>query len=84
MPESAEQIHVRAAGELRVPPVEEWDSWPFEGELRPKALRPPEPDPVIQGTGGVDCPACDKPDGDSCGPTRTGGCGRCPSRAGCR
>ena len=26
-------------GRLPMPPVHEWDSWPFEGELRPKALR---------------------------------------------
>ena len=64
VPETPEELHARAAGALRVPPVEEWDSWPFEGELRPKALRPPEPDPVIRGTGGVDCPACDRPDSE--------------------
>ena len=64
MPETAEQIHRRAAGALRMPPVEEWDSWPFEGQLRPKALRPPEPEPAIAGAGGVDCPACARPDSE--------------------
>ena len=24
---------------LRMPPVEEWETWPFDGELRPRALR---------------------------------------------
>jgi hypothetical protein len=64
VPESAAQIYSRAVHALRTPPVEEWDSWPFEGEIRPKTLRLPEPDPVIRGTGGVDCPACDRPDSE--------------------
>ena len=64
VPETPEELHARVAGDLRVPPVHEWDSWPFEGELRVKALRPPEPDPVIPGTGGVDCEACQRPDSD--------------------
>ena len=62
MPESPDELHRRSAGALRTPPVAEWDSWPFEGELRPRALRPPDPEPVIAGTGGVHCPACEKPD----------------------
>jgi diadenosine tetraphosphate (Ap4A) HIT family hydrolase len=62
VPESAEQIYRRSVDALRTPPVEEWDSWPFEGDIRPKALAPPEPEPVITGAGGVDCPACTKPD----------------------
>ena len=62
MPESADQIYARAAGNLQSPAVEEWPTWPFEGPVRPKALAPPEPDPVIAGTGGVDCQACAKPD----------------------
>jgi diadenosine tetraphosphate (Ap4A) HIT family hydrolase len=62
VPENAEALHRRAAGALRTPPVADWDTWPFEGELRPRALLPPEPEPVIEGAGGVDCPACTKPD----------------------
>jgi hypothetical protein len=38
MPETPEQLHARAAWALRTPPVHEWDTWPFEGEIRPKAL----------------------------------------------
>jgi hypothetical protein len=64
MPETPEELHRRVAGALRVPPVEEWDSWPFEGELRLRELRPPDPEPVIAGAGGTDCPACTKSDDD--------------------
>ena len=64
MPENADQLFSRAAQGLRNPPVEEWDTWPFEGELRPRPLQPPEPEPAITGAGGVDCPACTKPDED--------------------
>jgi hypothetical protein len=49
---------------LRTPAVHEWDTWPFEGELRPKALEPLTPEPAIRGQGGVDCPACLKPDSE--------------------
>src|SRR4051794_19628566 len=44
MPESADQIYERAAGKLRTPPLHEWDSWPFEGDVRPKALERPTPE----------------------------------------
>jgi hypothetical protein len=44
--------------------VHEWDTWPFEGELRPKALEPLTPEPVIQGQGGTGCRACAKPDAE--------------------
>jgi diadenosine tetraphosphate (Ap4A) HIT family hydrolase len=64
VPETPEELYRRAAGNLRTPPVQEWDSWPFEGEVRPKVLLPPEPEPVIEGAGGVDCRACAKPDSD--------------------
>src|SRR5829696_9933014 len=64
MPESPEELYRRSADALRTPPVGEWDSWPFEGEARPRALRPPEPEPVITGAGGVDCPACEKSDAE--------------------
>lgn len=62
MPETPEQLHRRAAGALGMPPLAEWDSWPFVGDLRPKALDPLTPEPVIDGAGGVDCTACAKPD----------------------
>ena len=64
MPETPEELHARAAADLRTPPVGEWDTWPFEGEIRPKALRAPGEEILRQGEGGVDCPGCEKPDGD--------------------
>jgi diadenosine tetraphosphate (Ap4A) HIT family hydrolase len=60
MPETPEQLFARAVDDLRMPPLDDWDSWPFVGELRPKTLAPPEPEPVIEGAGGIDCPACTK------------------------
>ena len=42
MPETAEQIYERARAEgLRRPPLEEWETFPFEGEMRPRELLPP-------------------------------------------
>jgi diadenosine tetraphosphate (Ap4A) HIT family hydrolase len=64
MPETPEQRHARAVGALRTPPVHEWDTWPVEGELRPKPLAPPTPEPTIDGQGGVGCRACAKPDSE--------------------
>jgi diadenosine tetraphosphate (Ap4A) HIT family hydrolase len=64
MPETPEQRHARAVGALRTPPVHEWDTWPFEGEVRPKPLAPPTPEPTIDGQGGVGCRACAKPDSE--------------------
>jgi diadenosine tetraphosphate (Ap4A) HIT family hydrolase len=49
---------------LRVPPVREWDSWPFEGDVVPKTLRDPEPEPPRDGEGDRPCTACAKPDDD--------------------
>ena len=44
-----------------MPPVEEWETWPFAGELRPRELEPPvEQEPPRRGAGGVDCPRCDR------------------------
>ena len=59
MPETPEQFHTRAAAALRTPPVEEWDTWPFDGELRPRALAPPvQKEAPRHGEGGVDCGRC--------------------------
>ena len=63
MPETPEQLHARVAHDLRMPPVQEWDTFPFDGEMRPRALRPPLDQEVARsGAGGVDCRACAAPD----------------------
>jgi hypothetical protein len=63
VPETPEELYARAAGALRMPPVEEWESFPFEGELRPRALLPPvEREHPRHGEGGVDCRRCSAPD----------------------
>ncbi len=62
MPETPEQLHARAVQALRTPELETWDTWPFEGEVRPKALEPLTPEPAIQGQAGVDCRACQTSD----------------------
>ncbi|MGH2922170.1 MAG: hypothetical protein ACRDKU_08910 [Gaiellaceae bacterium] len=59
MPETPEEFHARAAVALRMPPVEEWETFPFDGELRPRELLPPvEREEPRHGAGGVDCRAC--------------------------
>jgi diadenosine tetraphosphate (Ap4A) HIT family hydrolase len=58
VPETPEQLYARVAGSLRMPPVQEWDSFPFDGDMRPRALRPPEGEPGRHGEGGIDCRAC--------------------------
>lgn len=47
MPESAEEVYARVVarvgvdGRLPMPPVGEWDIFPWEGEMAPKVVRPP-------------------------------------------
>jgi diadenosine tetraphosphate (Ap4A) HIT family hydrolase len=63
MPESAEELYERAKDALRMPPVEEWETWPFDGELGPRALLPPVPEEKPRrGVGGVDCWPCESTD----------------------
>ncbi|HKV88345.1 MAG TPA: hypothetical protein VJT78_10145, partial [Candidatus Dormibacteraeota bacterium] len=63
MPETPEELYARTAGALRMPPVETWDTFPFDGEMHPRALRPPvDAEPTRDGHGGVDCRACAAPD----------------------
>jgi len=63
VPETAEELHARAAGALRMPPVEDWVSFPFDGELHPRALLPPvESEPPRAGKGGADCQRCSASD----------------------
>jgi diadenosine tetraphosphate (Ap4A) HIT family hydrolase len=59
MPETPEELYARAADDLRMPPVEEWVTVPFDGEMRPRALLPPvEREEPRHGEGGVDCRRC--------------------------
>ena len=59
MPETPEQLHARAAGALRMPPVEEWKTFPFDGDMWPRELEPPiEREAPRRGEGGVECDAC--------------------------
>jgi len=63
MPERPEQVYERAAANLRMPPIEEWESFPFLGRMQPRPLRPPvDHEPARFGAGGVDCRSCAAPD----------------------
>lgn len=63
MPETPEELYERAKHALRMPPVHEWEAWPFEGDLRPKELLPPtDAERPRRGEHGVDCWACTTPD----------------------
>ena len=59
MPETPEELYARVADSLRMPPVGEWETFPFNGEMRPRPLQPPEEhERPRHGEGGVDCPRC--------------------------
>jgi diadenosine tetraphosphate (Ap4A) HIT family hydrolase len=46
-----------------MPPVEGWDTFPFEGAMQPRALQPPaEVDPPRHGADGINCRSCNAPD----------------------
>jgi diadenosine tetraphosphate (Ap4A) HIT family hydrolase len=65
MPEHARAPRTSTGdGRLRTPPVADWDSWPFVGDVVPKALRAPEPEPPRDGERDRPCTACAKPDAD--------------------
>jgi hypothetical protein len=56
--ETPEELYARAKDALRAPPVEEWETWPFQGSVRPRALEAPAAEPARQGAGGIDCRRC--------------------------
>jgi diadenosine tetraphosphate (Ap4A) HIT family hydrolase len=59
VPETPEELWERVHGELRVPPVGDWDTWPFDGELSVRPLSPPvEREAPRSGEDGVDCRRC--------------------------
>jgi diadenosine tetraphosphate (Ap4A) HIT family hydrolase len=63
VPETPEQLYARVKDGLRMPPVEEWETFPFDGEMSPRALQPPaDRDPARHGEGGVDCRRCQASD----------------------
>ena len=65
MPETPEELYARVKDSLRMPPVEEWETFPFDGDMRPRKLETPvaEEEPR-RGSGGVDCFACSKTEDD--------------------
>jgi diadenosine tetraphosphate (Ap4A) HIT family hydrolase len=65
VPETPEELYARAKDALRMPPVEEWETFPFDGELRPRPLQPPdERERPRFGEGGVDGRRCAAADDD--------------------
>jgi diadenosine tetraphosphate (Ap4A) HIT family hydrolase len=57
--ETPEQLYERAVEALVMPPVEEWQTFPFDGEIRPRRLKAPAAaDTQRRGAGGVDCCSC--------------------------
>ena len=63
MPETPEQLYERVAGNLRAPPVEQWEQWPFVGAVIPRRLDSPQDNDLTRaGEGGTDCFGCTKPD----------------------
>src|SRR5262245_60515722 len=65
MPETPEELYERVKDSLRMPPVDEWDTFPFDGEMTPRPLPPPvEQEAPRFGEGGVDCRRCAATDDD--------------------
>lgn len=69
MGETPEELYRRAQDAARsddrlaMPPVDEWETFPFEGELRVRPLQPPvDAEKPRFGAGGVDCGRCERGD----------------------
>jgi len=63
MSETPEQFYRRVSGSIRRPALEEWDTFPFEGDIRPRTLEQPSPEDVSRaGQGGIECDGCATPD----------------------
>lgn len=59
VPETPEQFHARVAGTLRMPPVWDWETFPFDGEMAPRSLADPVANEAPRdGAGGRDCLSC--------------------------
>jgi diadenosine tetraphosphate (Ap4A) HIT family hydrolase len=71
MGESAEDVYRRALemadadGRLPAPPLDEWETFPFEGEIRVRPLRPPGDEPPRAGEDPADCWRCRRDDADA-------------------
>jgi diadenosine tetraphosphate (Ap4A) HIT family hydrolase len=66
VPETPEAFWARTHGALRMPEVEEWETWRFDGALMPRELAPPvEAEAPRRGEGGVDCWRCAHGDVDA-------------------
>lgn len=71
MAESPEEIYRRAQeaagpdGRLPMPPVDEWDTFPFEGEMRARRLEPPAEEPPRDGEDPADCWRCRRGDSEA-------------------
>ena len=71
MAESAEELYARALaaadgeGRLPLPPVEDWETFPFEGDIRVRPLRPPADEPPRLGEDPADCWRCRQGDDDA-------------------
>lgn len=60
MPETPEQFVARAQGNLRMPALDDWGTWPFDGELSVRPLqRPDDVDRPRHGEDG-DCRTCER------------------------
>jgi diadenosine tetraphosphate (Ap4A) HIT family hydrolase len=63
VPETPEELYERVKDSLRMPPVEDWETFPFDGDMTPRTLLPPfEQEAPRQGEGGIDCRRCSASD----------------------
>jgi diadenosine tetraphosphate (Ap4A) HIT family hydrolase len=71
VPEAADDLYVRSLaaadddGRLPMPPVVDWETFPFEGEIRVRPLRPPEDESPRLGEDPADCWRCGLGDRDA-------------------
>jgi hypothetical protein len=71
VPEAADDLHARALaaadsdGRLPMPPVADWETFPFEGDIRVRPFRPPEDEQPRLGEDPSDCWRCRHGDADA-------------------
>jgi diadenosine tetraphosphate (Ap4A) HIT family hydrolase len=70
--ETPEELYRRAQeavgpdGRLGMPPLQEWETFPFEGDIRVRPLQPPvDEEQPRRGEGGVDCWRCERGDDEA-------------------